>query len=60
MRRLVRHEFFHEPSIRAAQATIALMQRFEEVFGVAIGFRQGGYLFPMSASTATASARERA
>jgi len=41
----VRHQFFHEPNIRAAQATIALMQRFEEVFGVAIGLRQVGYLF---------------
>ena len=41
----VRHQFFHEPNIRAAQATIALMQRFQETFGVDIGFRQVGYLF---------------
>jgi sarcosine oxidase subunit beta len=41
----VRHQFFHEPNIRAAQATIALMQRFQEIFGVDIGFQQVGYLF---------------
>lgn len=41
----VRHQFFHEPNIRAAQATIALMQRFRDLIGVAIDFRQVGYLF---------------
>jgi sarcosine oxidase subunit beta len=41
----VRHQFFHEPNIRAAQISIALMQRFKETFGVDIQFRQAGYLF---------------
>ena len=41
----VRHQFFHEPNIRAARATIALMQRFGDAFGVDVGLRQVGYLF---------------
>jgi sarcosine oxidase subunit beta len=41
----VRHQFFHEPNIRAAKATIELMRRFRDEFGVDSGFRQLGYLF---------------
>jgi sarcosine oxidase subunit beta len=44
----VRHQFSHEANIRLSIESIALFERFEEVVGTPIDFRQDGYLFLLS------------
>lgn len=40
----VRHQFYQDANIRAAQATVDLLSAFQSRYGVDIGFRQVGYL----------------
>ena len=41
----IRQQFSQESSIRAGMATVSLLGRFQEEFGVDPAFRQAGYLF---------------
>ncbi len=41
----IRQQFSHPANIRLSQEAVAVFERFEEMFGVEIDFRQVGYLF---------------
>jgi sarcosine oxidase subunit beta len=41
----IRQQFSHPANIRLSQEAVRLFERFEEIFGVDVEFRQVGYLF---------------
>jgi len=51
----VRHQFSNAANIRLSIESIALLERFEEVVGFPIDFRQDGYLFLLSSESSVAT-----
>jgi sarcosine oxidase subunit beta len=47
----IRQQFSHPSNIRLSQEAVRVFERFEEEFGVDIGFRQVGYLFLAQSDT---------